>query len=513
MTPIYNLIDEPWITVERDDGTPGLVGLETVLCEAHRLRAIIDPSPLVVIALYRLLLAVLHRVFGPASEDAWAALYAAGQFPGPDLRRYLDTYRARFYLLHDTHPFYQAVNYGDEPGFDQAFTNDSKVRPIRPNKLVPERAAGNNATVFDHTFDATASPLPFAMAARALVSLQRFHLGGLLAAGLPNFTDAPAARSIQFALTGETVWETLVLNLVQYDGDEPLPRLGEDLPWWEQESWITDATPRGYLDYLTWQSVRVRLDADEGGVRGAHWTVGRKFRDDQAVRDPACSYREDKTRGVIPIRYQRDRALWRDSASLFRVRAGTGGRAPQAPGILRWASRLVEHDRLPRGRDYRVTAFGMATKQTRIDLWRSEHMPVPAALLADEQMLERLEIAVESAETRARALNQTGYFLACDILFPGQDDLTKAQKKTARNLLNGLGIERGYWPSLEPRFFAFMGALITDGDKALTDWETAVSTAARDAFKDATSVLEGQSRTLWPLAKAQTTLERTLATT
>lgn len=77
----FNLVDEPWIPCVTADGASIELGLLDTLTRAHELREMADPSPLVTVALHRLLLAIVHRLLdGPASYDAWCAVWNAGQF-------------------------------------------------------------------------------------------------------------------------------------------------------------------------------------------------------------------------------------------------------------------------------------------------------------------------------------------------------------------------------------------------------------------------------------------------
>ena len=69
MTYSFNLIDEPWIPCLRPDGTTIALGLRETLLQAHELREIRGDTPLETAALHRLLLAILHRVFGPSGPD------------------------------------------------------------------------------------------------------------------------------------------------------------------------------------------------------------------------------------------------------------------------------------------------------------------------------------------------------------------------------------------------------------------------------------------------------------
>src|SRR5450756_512742 len=87
--PRFNLIDEPWIPCLTREGEYRELGLRETLVGAADLREVVDPSPLVTVALHRLLLAVLHRVFGPKDREAWAALWRAECFDAAKLDEYL----------------------------------------------------------------------------------------------------------------------------------------------------------------------------------------------------------------------------------------------------------------------------------------------------------------------------------------------------------------------------------------------------------------------------------------
>ncbi|HFD40439.1 MAG TPA: type I-E CRISPR-associated protein Cse1/CasA, partial [Anaerolineae bacterium] len=247
MMPTFDLLQSPWIPCIRRDGTPVELGLRDALVQAHELRELGSESPLATAALYRLLLAVLHRALqGPADADEWADLWNAGSWDVARLDAYLAQWRHRFDLFDPVRPFYQSP--------------DERVRPKPVNRLLHEIASGNNPTLFDHHTHERGPELTPAQAARALIALQAFGLGGL--SGLPQkFTDAPCAGGIVFLVQGETLFETLALNLLPYPDDTILPYHPEDRPAWEMDDPFTPDRndPYGSLDYLTWQNRRVLL--------------------------------------------------------------------------------------------------------------------------------------------------------------------------------------------------------------------------------------------------------------
>ncbi|MER3603458.1 MAG: type I-E CRISPR-associated protein Cse1/CasA, partial [Thermus sp.] len=78
--------------------------------------------------------------------------------------------------------------------------------------LVPERANGNNPTLFDHTMDDNPPRATYAEAARALLVHQAFKTGGLLRRmGVDSAKGAPLATAAVFLPKGRTLFHTLVL--------------------------------------------------------------------------------------------------------------------------------------------------------------------------------------------------------------------------------------------------------------------------------------------------------------
>ena len=92
----FNLVDKPWLPVVWLDGTAGEVGLRDALVRAHEIRELVDGSPLVTVSLHRLLLAILHRNFGPTSFEAWKALWRQGRWDAEKLDSYFTQWRHRF---------------------------------------------------------------------------------------------------------------------------------------------------------------------------------------------------------------------------------------------------------------------------------------------------------------------------------------------------------------------------------------------------------------------------------
>ncbi len=224
---------------------------------------------------------------------------------------------------------------------------------------------GAEVNVFQHrSSDIEAHDgMPPALAARSLLVLQGFAPGGLVKKrGEPgSATAAPLNRGAFVLVHGQSVFETLMFNLLVYAPEFDKPVAGTrapDLPCWEQPEpprqigdKETSRRPNGWIDWLTWQSRRLELDYDAStnAVGGVVYCVGQGL-DDEGLCDPMLAYRVDKIRGLVPIDFSEDRAAWRDCHSLVRTTGADGARAALAIAQLscfELSSVLAHRSRVP----------------------------------------------------------------------------------------------------------------------------------------------------------------------
>jgi CRISPR system Cascade subunit CasA len=507
--PSFNLLDECWIPCRLPDGRLEEMGLRDTLARAHVIVAIDDPAPTVTVALHRLLLAILHRVFGPRSIEAWASLRDSGAWDMAALDAYFARWRDRFDLLHPERPFYQT------PGLDVA-------RGTPATKLTPERLSpGNAVTLFDHTLD---EALTLAQAARALVAHHAFTVGGLVTPEGKEHRSAdagPLAKAAVMLVKGATLFETLLFNLLLYDGEEePFPCTAADQPAWERATppRAGDRVPVGYLDWLTWQSRRTLLhpELDERGqmvVRRAVIMKGEQLPDGAHRHDYetmlAFGRNEKPKPGDDPwpvVAPREDRAIWRDSLTL--VQAGRRTR----PRTLDWLARLGAEGVIDDRWLVPLDVHGLLTDQARVVLWRHERLPLPLAYLEEKELQDRLAAALALAEEVARVVDQSSEMLARLLLAPTADQPGARQpdRQAVGQLKQSLGGERAYWSRLEGPFTTFLIDQAADrrpeggyGHAALGAWATALRAAARAAFDEAASGLDGSGRSLKALAVAE----------
>jgi len=162
MTVSFNLIDKPFIPCVHLDGQTAEYGLRDTLLKAHEIAEVRDGSPLVTIALHRLLLAILHRCYrGPTNSAERVSIRETGYFDANCISTYFQKWAERFDLFDNDYPFFQRAGY-------------AQAEPSSVNRLVKELSRGNNAALFDHTTDDPPMALTPAEAARAVITEQMF---------------------------------------------------------------------------------------------------------------------------------------------------------------------------------------------------------------------------------------------------------------------------------------------------------------------------------------------------
>ena len=339
------------------------LSLYDTLANAHKIQEITDESPLVTAALHRVLLAIMHRVLGPKNEAEWCSIWNDGDpnIREDELLRYLDDGRHRFDLFDKKWPFYQVASF--------AVGNPSPVARLRQ-----ELASGNNPTLFDHSYESNEMAMTAAEAARSVIATQSFALGGGRSATIYT-RDAPIARSAVILMRGDSLAQTLVLNLVRYDHDaevnEPFAATGEDMPAWEQDSAPVPGprVPNGYVDLLTWQSRMLRLEPegseDEPLVRRVHFAQAEVLESlpENAFVDPQAVGIRDETRHDT-LRFDSQRAVWRDSVALLRVtlwrQAMFAGQTKPWNGWAEWLLADAQFQAT-----YRLSVLGLETEPGR----------------------------------------------------------------------------------------------------------------------------------------------------
>lgn len=444
----FSLLDERWIPVRLSDGTRTELGIREVLARSRELSAIEDPSPLVVAALHRLLLAVLYRALeGPTDMDHAKALFRDG-LPDGRILAYLERWRDRFWLFDERYPFYQVPDY--EP------KEIKQQRQWKPwTAIAAEHNADNSKVLFDHVDNTAAGVIASSRAARWLIACQTFALGG----GQTDFQYArngPSATAMMALPLGHSLQDTLLLSLVPENRDV----LPHDCPVWEREP-ETLASLRagaqrpanGCVDLYTWRSRSIKLRPTGNGeaIAGLVLASGVGYLIEGMI-DPMLGYRVDEKRGKLPIQF-RDRGLWRDFDSLL-------------PDESRLAPRVVEHaaalarlhrDRTPRS----VLVLGQVNDKAKIEYWRMERFVFPEALAGDRLIRGEVRQLLADAEGAGGQLWSACSSYARHLL--GRGDREPA-KRDIKQFVTQMSANPWYWSTLESHFHDVLGEITLDRD-------------------------------------------------
>lgn len=495
----YDLLPEPWIPVLSPTGQTEHVGLLDLFRRAHELKALLPETPDITIGLYRMLLAILHRAYdGPRNlKKDWRAIWDNGRFHQDRIEAYLTKWRSRFDLWDARHPFLQ----DPDASLDDA---------VSASRLFVERAQGNNATLFDHTLDERRPVIEVGAAARRLIGSQTVALGGRICGATESAKAHPFATSVMFIVLGETVFQTLALNLLVYDGRLPIPSTPNDVPSWELD--IRDArkrAPEGYVDLATLRPRRYRLvpgDVDGRVVVGVVAAGEADRFDAEDCRDPLAGYRRSESEGLVPLRVNPDRALWRDSLPFF-----AGEQSQElAPANIRQAATLVQDGVIPRHQLLRLMAVGFVTergKAAKMRMGRSEVLPVPAKLLAEPGTLPMIEQALAQATDTGNAVRSSAFIAAKHSLSTGE---RSPDKGDVGKLADAVGSQAVYWSRAGEAFPKLLLDLAAARPDAQTRWNAALRAAAEEGFHCVEVKLGASSRGYKAVTLGRVSLTRRL---
>lgn len=517
----FNLVDKKWIPcLMLKDNRAEELSLRETLIDAHKISEVFDNSPLVTVSLHRLLLAILHRNFGPASFGKWQELWKEKQWHAEKLNQYLNEQKYRFNLFDDERPFYQTV---------KVFKNEKEEladkQPI--GLLAQELATGNNATLFDHNFESSNQSLEAKSVAKYLIARQAFSL--VLGVSYPfGLQDSTMIRGFTVLANGENLFETLALNLITYNDNKPFVKNEDDLPIWEQDNPAQPekegTTPNGYLDYLTWQPRQIRLIPRENStnVEKCRLQQNLKLAGEPKIYDPfKCYVRKDikesyRAKGLSP-----EKSLWRDSNILFEQFSGQSSNSlrPQVFDHLNKVEKARMNGEIEAKSVYAFSTFGIVTdfgKASSVILWSRERLPLPMIYLTDEgkDLVNELKDALKLADDFSSILRESMRSMAKFLLAP-DPKMRQPDGEDVGRLVKTFGADGIYWSRLSQSFNKLLidlpkdfQEMVIDKDaarrnKALSNWAETLNKTVKIAFDSVINSLSGSARELKAIASAE----------
>jgi CRISPR system Cascade subunit CasA len=502
--PTFNLWRDPWISVESPNGTIDCLGIEQTLLEAHHLTAVYDTSPLVVVGIHRLLMAILQDMLKLTGSKSMLSLWKARQFPVDEIEKFGSCYAHRFDLFSEQWPFLQ--------------TNDLPLYPTKDNHLKTiaylsqDFPCGTGVTHYRHGSESEQVFCP-ACCASGLVMIPAFATSG--GAGIkPSINGVPPMYVIP---GGKTLYESLFVSLIPATFLEGRYEAEDDHVWWRRsENLVTrssEVLTVSYLHSLTLPARRIRLHPVSSevictrcgrstpiGVRTMVFEMGEMRPKDFPVwQDPFTAYKVGQ-KGLKPVRPQKGKAPWREYASLFLngqpVQNGNNqenGRTIR-PFILEQISELK---RLGIGTEDFAHSFRCAGIRTdmkaKIFEWVDSSFSVPDILLGDPTagiiVKGELELAGECAGILAR-------------VFRTHFEKSKTGSERHRHLIEFM-LDR-YWRCLAEPFRAFILQLAAGNkDEALNSWRKSIYQQGINALVEASQSVGNKAADLRRQIQAQ----------
>lgn len=515
MTLTFNLITQPWIPVLREDGSFGELGLREVLIQSPRLREIAHDSPLFVASIYPLLTTIMHRVLPGQTyrerKAEWHRIWEQKIFGDADVEA-IDAYFARwadrFDLFHPRFPFYQVT------GLEMKEASELRRLAMEEN---------NAPALFANDADPDwRSPSP-ALAARLLVTIQNFALGFGKSARAkiggeeiepPYSADGPLLRGLTVWTSGDTLFQTLMLCLVPH----VLPK--DDVPCWELDEpyKLRDQLvngkrktipPRDICDLLTLQSRLIRLLPEEQNgvvvVPRVFFTQGRSLEKDAAGRPefhPLKLYTAPKKEGFSVLTLSENRATWRNAHTLLSREA----RKQHDLNQLGWMETLTADGVFGKGFRPNLNVVGVASepgKAGKFLLWRHDRMPLPPAMLVDNELVGLVKSANDDARAVDEEMRRRFALVARTFISGGRDGGIKPDPDDVKALVSKFDPRRSFWARLEDHFYRLLDRLAEHRDAALEDWEKAVERTAKDCLRAACNALGTSPRAITAVAQIE----------
>jgi CRISPR system Cascade subunit CasA len=501
----FNLVHKPWIPCIMSDGSQQDLGLQETLVKAHKIQEVFAESPIVTVSLYRLLLAITQHLFAPTSLSDWEErLWNEKAFSSEVLTSYFSEWQDRFDLFHPEWPFYQQYN--------ASIKNPSSIK-----RLGWGTTAGNAASWFDHIWEDKEEPVSPKIATHWLLSVQNFAAAAAKSETIYT-KDSPWTRGVIVMMQGKNLFETLTLNLLNFYADETLKSTLEDKPIWEDVTkWQPEhnAVPTGILQYLTWPSRCIRLVPNEL-PKECYFAQGRALIDGWK-QEPLYVYSRTEKDGLLVWQLQENKAIWRDSHTLFRLSSKSPHKIPLA---LKHVATLIEDGVLERKHLYQIQVLGQCLETGRpiMKFWKHERLSVPGEYFNEhnETLLEPLKKAVDLAELVEKKLWFHVNDLAKLLLAPNSDQKgsRNPDPKDIRQLVSHFDAATKYWSQLETPFKGLLINLpndietnadqtITYGKNELTKWAVLLRNIAASIFESITKSLDTSSRTLKAVAAVE----------
>ena len=498
--PTFNLWKEPWITVEKGKGELETVNIPYLLTNAANYRAIFDPSPLVIVSIHRLLVAILQDIIRPEDEEDLYPLWEDGRFPTDGITQFGKEYTHRFDLFSETAPFLQSADIPLHPA--------KKGKGKSVGYLFQEENAGTAVTHYHHSYDSD-HRFCAACCAKGLLTIPAFASSG--GAGIkPSINGVPP---IYILPGGETLFQSLAASLTIPAFQPPVADAENDTPWWRRDPVVHKKQvvgQVGYLHSLTFPARRVRLYLEpmskpcsrcgsetDWGVSEMAFEMGEERPADAVFwQDPFAAYKIRKDgEEPIPIRAIEGKMIWREYEALFLPTSeqDEGKAGFIRPSLIKQLESI--RDELPYDT---TTAYPFQVIGLRTDMkaktfeWENSGFQIPPEVLVDVNIALKISAALTFATDIDTIIKKTfsDYF--------GRDGKQKRHESIR------LRLSQAYWTALTHAFTQMIAEFAQNSDlePPFHRWLDQVQAAGINQFTQHAKLVGSDAATLEQRVKA-----------
>jgi len=485
----YNLIEKPWIPCKLINNELRYLGLKNVFSMASEIKEIQAELPPMTASILFVLLAILYRTQKIDTEFDWEEIWEYKSFDHKELENYFKDFYDRFDLFDAEHPFFQDPKIGKrQKDLKNLKGGEVQIKPI--TSLILHSSSGDTATLFDHTLEDEGKIFNLDEISRLLLMFQGFSLGGMTSASVSidkYYKDSPHARGVTFFVRGNNLFQTLMLNLIAKN-ELTIKSNNKDIPAWEKDDPFENdrIIPVGMIDFLTWQSRRIRLipEVEKGRTIVKRLLVNPGLGISDELINPFFSVHVNEAKtGKIEkkiLRFSESKALWRDSTVLIEP----SSKLRKPPESLTWVSSL-RAENIVQG-EINLLAFGLCTDpgKKKAFFYRAETFNFPIIYLKNESLRNLLNRGLDlSKDVHAQLWGALKQMAGLIVAFNAdKSEGRKASPIDEQNLMNHWGTEDYYWNNLEVLFFRFLHSLPENADEAFEAWKKDLEITAVGSF-------------------------------
>lgn len=491
----FNLWTEPWITLEKEQGGVERLSIIETLKRAQEYRAIYESSPLVVVGIHRLLVAVLQSMLDPQENNDLKRLWRVGKFPVNAIEEFGKSFAHRFDLFSEKEPFMQSADLPIQPSKKDAISYASRLTYDIPS--------GTYVTHYRHGTEDNVKLCP-ACTAKQLLVLPTFATAG----GRPYRPSINGVPPLYIIPGGNNLFESIVASLVTPAYQPSIRSRKKDQPWWVRKPLIgfcSEINDMGYCHSLTFTARRIRVHPKTGEILCSRCGESSNYfvntlayemgesrpKNAEVWFDPFVAYepkgKDGKMDGIRP-RESVGWSVWREFANLFLLPNSDGTDKTKRPSLITQLDYLDLKSR----QTLAFRCIGILTNQAKVIEWWDAGFDIPPVILQDEMAGYDIRRAMSYCNEN---------IVLCTTVF--RKNFRRAKSEQHKIILRRM--VESYWERLADPFRQYVLKMNDpqNFDDAQKFWADEVIGCARSVFNQSAQSLGDDAERLAQHAKAE----------